>query len=195
MSPILDSIGSVKAFGWGKILSSTAYESIATSTVGSGGSSYVEFTSIPQTFTHLQIRGIARSTFNNGSDGVGLVIQFNSDTTTNYGEHHLDGDGSSATAGATINTATPQPNISAGSGLGANIFGASVIDILDYKNTNKYKTVRGLTGYDNNGSGRARLASSLWRSSSAVTGILLKPGGTGNFVQYSSFALYGIKGE
>ena len=39
----------------------TDYESIATVSVGSGGAADVEFTSIPGTYTHLQIRWIARS--------------------------------------------------------------------------------------------------------------------------------------
>jgi hypothetical protein len=34
------------------------FESIATVSVGSGGAADVEFTSIPATYTHLQIRGI-----------------------------------------------------------------------------------------------------------------------------------------
>ena len=39
---------------------STSYESIATVTVGSGGAANVEFTSIPGTYTHLQIRMLGR---------------------------------------------------------------------------------------------------------------------------------------
>ena len=46
-----------------------SYESIATVTVGSGGSSYIEFTSIPGTYTHLQIRGILRNTGSSSSQG------------------------------------------------------------------------------------------------------------------------------
>jgi hypothetical protein len=47
-------------------LVTTSYESIATVTVGGGGSATIDFTSIPATYTHLQIRGIARSTNGNG---------------------------------------------------------------------------------------------------------------------------------
>jgi hypothetical protein len=42
-------------------LVTTSYESIATVTVGGGGAATVAFTSIPATYTHLQIRGIGRS--------------------------------------------------------------------------------------------------------------------------------------
>ena len=70
------------------------------------------------------------------------------------------------------------------------IFGTFIVDILDYANTNKYKTMRALDGFDANGSGYAVLWSGNWRSTSAVSTITIT-GGT--FAQYSSFALYGIK--
>ena len=47
MSPILESIGSVKGFGWGALLSSTAFESIA-SAVGTGSSGTITFSSCVQ---------------------------------------------------------------------------------------------------------------------------------------------------
>jgi predicted patatin/cPLA2 family phospholipase len=76
---------------------------------------------------------------------------------------------------------------------GANIFGAGVIDILDYANTNKYKTVRALSGHDNNGSGYVNFESGLWMSTSAITSIKLFTAGN-VYAQYTQFALYGIKG-
>ena len=76
----------------------------------------------------------------------------------------------------------------------ANSFGAYVVDVLDYANTNKYKTVRTLGGKDLNGSGQEGLYSNLWKNTNAITDITLKVVGGSNFVQYSHFALYGIKG-
>ena len=76
-----------------------SYESIETVTVGSGGSATVSFTSIPATYTHLQIRGIARTATN-----VSLGLQFNSDTGSNYSRHFLNGNGSSAASGGAANT-------------------------------------------------------------------------------------------
>jgi hypothetical protein len=73
-----------------------------------------------------------------------------------------------------------------------NMFGAGVIDILDYANTNKYKTSRLLGGEDLNGSGRVYLMSSNWQKTTAITQIDLSFE-TGNCMQYSQFALYGIK--
>jgi hypothetical protein len=65
---------------------------------------------------------------------------------------------------------------------------------LDYASVNKNKTVRTLTGIDNNGSGFLTVFSGAWlNSSSPVNSITLVPQSTYNFVQYSQFSLYGIK--
>jgi hypothetical protein len=48
-------------------------------------------------------------------------------------------------------------------------------------------------GFDANGSGYVSLGSGLWMNTAAVTSIKLSPY-SGTFVQYTQFALYGIKG-
>jgi hypothetical protein len=84
-------------------------------------------------------------------------------------------------------------------------FGVSVIDILDYGSTTKAKTMRCLYGGDTNGVGASGyiptvgLGSGGWYKNSssvyeAVSTILLYPEYGTLFTQYSSFALYGIKG-
>jgi hypothetical protein len=162
----------------------TSYESIQTVTVGSGGATDITFSSIPATFTHLQIRFLARS-----SGSPDTKVQYNSDTTTsNYRTHLLYGDGSSATASTLANTAYVGYIATA-----SNTFGAGVIDVLNYTNTNKYKTAKSLAGYDANGSGYIILYSHFWMSTSAISSIKIYPD-SGNFTQYSQFALYGIKG-
>jgi hypothetical protein len=167
------------------------YESIATVTVGATSVASVEFTSIPSTYQHLQIRAMGRISGATNSDN--LVLQFNSDTAGNYNSHYLYGDGSSAAAGAETGSQTSAiTGRLSGANLSSGIFGVSVIDILDYANTNKYTTNRTLCGVDANGSGIVMLESSLWRNTAAVTSIKLF--GSSNLVQYSSFALYGIKG-
>jgi hypothetical protein len=76
----------------------------------------------------------------------------------------------------------------------ANAFGCYVFDILDYTSTNKNKTVRGIGGADVNGSGNAHVTSGAYLANTAITDIQFFTNGNFNFVQYSSFALYGIKG-
>jgi hypothetical protein len=76
----------------------------------------------------------------------------------------------------------------------ANAYGVSIVDILDYANTNKYKTFRSLAGQDqNSSSGRIVFVSGLWQSTSAITTLDLNLE-SGLWNQYSSVALYGIKG-
>jgi len=171
-----------------------SYESISTTVVGAGGSSSITFSSIPSTYKHLQIRAIARSA-RSGVDRDGIWLQVNGDTANNYNSHILYGNGSSA--GVYVPSAMPQMQIGigcAGATAPANTFGSQIIDVLDYLDTNKNKTFRGLSGVDNNGAGEVDFASGLWRSTSAITSLTIKNESGTNFQQYSSFALYGIKG-
>lgn len=171
----------------------TSFESIATTTVGAGGAANVTFSSIASTWTHLQIRCFAETDRASGLSD--MQVQLNSDTATNYSWHSLVGSGAAASASSGTSTAfmVLGSNSVPSSGAQPNIYNGLIIDILDYKDTNKNKTLRGLGGNDANGSGYISLNSGNWRSTSAITSIKLYPD-TGNFKQYSSFALYGIKG-
>ena len=176
-----------------------SYESIATVTVGAGGSSSISFTSIPSTYTHLQIRYIGQT--NRGTYGVeSFKIQVGNgsvDTGSNYTRHYLLGDGSSASANADTSKTYWEGVNDFGTTTGGT-FGAGVIDVLDYANTSKYKTLRKMGGVDLNGTiagvgGNASLVSSVWMSSSAINIITISA--ISNTLQnYSQFALYGIKG-
>jgi hypothetical protein len=167
-----------------------SYESIATYTVGGTAQDSIEFTSIPATYTHLQLRYIARTNRNEPDDG--FSIQFNGDTTAaNYKYHYFAGSGAIRYSGN-----DPEMNVPyvGAANAAANIFGIGICDILDYRNTNKNTTVRILGGHDRNGGGWTALNSGLWRNTAAVTSLKIQTNALGNFVQYSSFALYGIKG-
>lgn len=158
-----------------------SYESISTVTVGSGGAASIDFTSIPSTYKHLQIRYTSTGT------GTGNeIIRFNSDSGSNYSWHVLYGNGSSALAAAGSST-----TFSYLGNINSSAPNAGVIDLLDYANTSKYKTMRVLCGTDTNSSGEIGLFSGVWQSTSAITSVTIS---FSNIAQYSSFALYGIKG-
>ena len=167
-----------------------SYESIATVTPNG---SDVTFSSIPQTYKHLQIRALARTTRNDASVDT-VYLRFNGDTGNNYNVHTLLGSGSGSPSSAFYSAPTVlwghsnTPTILAS----ANMFSASIIDILDYTNTSKLTTTRTLGGADRNGDGTVELLSGLWRNTAAITSIRLFA--EGNFVNGSHFALYGIKG-
>jgi len=163
------------------------YESIQTVSLGSATST-ITFSSIPSTFKHLQIRWTA----NQATSATMLNIRVNSDTSsTTYAIHSLTGNGASVGS----NNAAPVQYIrqlrSGGISATANIFSVGIIDILDYTDTNKYKTFRMLGGTDLNGSGTADLESGLWMNTAAITQLELFA--TNNFNQYTTFELYGIR--
>jgi hypothetical protein len=163
----------------------TDFYQIATTTVGSGTSAQIVFNSIPQIYTHLQLRGIKANTFG-GSSGCNFT--FNNDTAANYASHLLYSDTNTVYSFAGPNgSALPLGNNSGGS----SYFGMFVVDILDYRNTNKFKTVRYFSGYQTSGGSEIENGSGLWRSTSAVNEIRINAA-TYNFRQYSSFQLYGV---
>jgi hypothetical protein len=176
----------------GVAASLTDYESIATVTVGAGGTSSIDFTSITSSYSHLQIRFIART--NRATNPDYFNLRFNSDSGANYSAHLLSGNGSAASASAyTTQNQIYLDGGATGAGQLSNNFAVGVLDILDYSNTNKNKTSRHLLGYDNNGSGVVYLSSGRWGSNSAISTITLTSGSGSTIQQYSSFALYGIK--
>lgn len=173
----------------------TDFYQIATTTL-TGNQTSVTFSSIPQDYTHLQLRVMARTTGQAEVNGF-AHIELNSDTGTNYSNHYVSGNGSSASS---LGFATQSPYYlmmcayTTGQSASASIFGVGITDFLDYANTNKYKTVRCLTGMDNNSTaGRVYLSSTNWRNTNAITSIKIIPGEATNFVQYSRFDLYGVK--
>ena len=179
------------------ILPYGAYESIATAT-GTGSAGSITFSSIPSTFKHLQIRCMAKDTAT-GNGQYSLLMQLNGDTGDNYTLHRIVGSGATATA----NGLTGLPYLIMLGGMTgsaaaiANMMAVSLIDILDYTSTTKYKTMRALSGYDTNGHATNLqdivLSSSVWLNTSAITSITFIPDTTG-FTTSSTFALYGIKG-
>lgn len=162
-----------------------AFEAIASTTLSSTGT--VTFSSIPGTYEHLQLRVYARAS--GGFLATNLQIRLNNDSNTNYADHRLNGDGSVASvASSTASTIITAGRISA-STAGSNRYGCSIIDILDYASTSKYKTVRTISGNDNNGSGDAVFHSGLWLSTSAVTQLDVVT----SCVSGSVFSLYGLR--
>jgi hypothetical protein len=173
---------------------SGAYDSIATTTLGSSASS-VTFSSIPSTYTHLQVRAIVRST-TGGTAQDEVQLTMNSDTGSNYAYHFIYGNGGSAVAAAASSQTYIRSAFAPRASATANSFGGLVIDILDYTNTSKNTTIRSLAGGDlNNTEGLIALCSGLWMNTAAITSLTFKPESGNSFPQYTQFALYGIRGN
>ena len=188
--PIVGQFGSLAGLG-SLILPGGAMESIATVTVGSGGSTSVVFDNISGSFQHLQLRWIARGTRSATSDS--LLVQFNSSSTNHWQYHDLYGDGATA---ASINASGPGGtcylgNATAATAL-ASTFGSGITDILDFSSTTKNKTVRYFQGFDRNGAGTVSIGSGAFFTTSAITKMTITTA-NGNIDQYSTFALYGVR--
>ena len=163
-----------------------AYDALATVTVPSGGAASITFAGIPTGYKHLQLRALTRGTYAAG--GLSTYLNLNGTGTSGW-RHHLYGNGSTASAYAdsgAYGTIGGEP----GSTIASNIFGGIVIDILDYTAT-KNKVMRYLSGFDANGSGEIVFGSANSTVTNPITSIALTT--DGNFAEYSSYALYGIK--
>lgn len=125
------------------------------------------------------------------SGDVDSYITFNSSTSDYVYYHQVYAYGSTAYAGADTSTT----NKMAGAyGYGTTYPSAAIIDILDFASTSKNKVIRTLNGVDWNTGGFVGLRSAMWKPSTptAITSITLTPN-SGNWGQYTSIALYGIK--
>lgn len=173
------------------------YESIATVTA-TGSETTLTFTSIPQTYKHLQIRGLGRYAGNAFNFTIGLRIRFNGDTSNNYSWHRFTGDGASTSAVGYTATNGYWASSAAGGGVASNIYGAAIADILDYSSTTKLTTMLYYAGTEANAgstSFETSIGGSAWYSSNAVTSVSIgftDAGGTA--AAGSTFALYGIRG-
>ena len=175
-----------------RVGANNSYESIATTVVGSGGSGTITFSSIPSTYQHLQIRVLARG--NNANTFDSFYVRFNGDSGNNYTLRRVLGDGTNTNSDSISPYSALRGTEITGSTATASIFGASIVDIIDYSSTVKNKTGRILGGYDRNVGGWIGLVSGIWTNTAAITDITITPVFGTSFSEYSSFALYGIKG-
>jgi hypothetical protein len=174
----------------------TSFESIATAT-GTGSSATITFSSIPATYKHLQLRVLARDAGATDNPANSTIIRLNNTTTNSYTWHYLTGNGSAVSSvgygfGPTGGDGYIQA-LTTGGGTAANIMGVGIINIADYSNTSKLKTMTAVSGIEQNGDGRTTVTSILFNSTNAINRIDLVGTG-GNFTTTSVFSLYGITG-
>jgi hypothetical protein len=189
--PIISSKGGLSSSGYGQfayaanLAPTNSYFPIASYTVPATAQASIIFAGIPQTFSHLQIRMMAIYT---GTVGSGFIA-FNGDNASgNYSYHQLLADGSTTGSGGLASQ--NQGKFTGGAGTSPAAPNVMVMDILDYANTNKYKTTRALYSWDSNGSGYVEFNSNNWRSTSAITSIVLTP--ANSFAQYTNISIYGV---
>lgn len=149
----------------------------------------ISLTNIPATFTHLELRIYGRSA-DTGTTPRQIYVNFNGDSASNYSGHYFFADGANPAPGSALSTIYGAVGAMPASGSNSAIYGISVLSILDYTNTNKYKTLKGLSGTDLNGAGSVSLSSGSWRNTATINSIQLLT--EGNFAVGTHIDLYGI---
>jgi len=168
---------------------SNTYTLIASSTVGAGGASSIDFTSIPSTYTDLVVKTSARSTAAVGAAAAYVVLNFNG-TTGSKTYRRLYGLGSSAGSDSgTLALAGTTP----GANATANTFGNHEFYIPNYTSSNnKSVSIDAVSENNSSTDNELDLVAFLWSNSASITQINLTLS-QGNFAQYSSAYLYGVK--
>lgn len=157
------------------------YEKIATTTLGSAASS-IDFTSIPATYTDLRIVFVGTA-----ATSVRTSFRFNSDSSTNYSQTFIYGDGSAATSARNTNTNQlfPVTNLS------STIPSMLTLDIFSYAGST-FKTSLMTGSFDKNGTGTVDRLVGLYRSTSAITTIKIFDLFGDTFAIGTTATLYGI---
>jgi hypothetical protein len=167
------------------------YNLIGSATVGSGGSASIDFTSIPTTYTDLLIKGSFRLDVADGSFARKSVLLKINGALTNMSSKGLYSLGSSGTGtfSTTTISAWGDSNLAT-----ASTFSNYELYIPNYQSSN-YKSTSMDSALENNSSNDygLLLLASLWSNTAAITSLSLIPDTTGNFVQYTTAYLYGIK--
>jgi len=177
-----------------------SFDAIAT-VVANGSTSAYTFSNIPQNYTALQIRCVARSSSATQYDNVGIT--FNTDTSTSanyYGHQYYGGPSTGALgvggSGGTSYTTPFYGPVTSAATLPANTYGHGVVDIYDYSLNNKFKSFKCSTGVDGTtgtGVGYYIFRSGIWNNTAAITAVNLYSQNAANWVAGTTFALYGMK--
>lgn len=204
--PIIGSLAGASAKGLGGLMTFgpiflSSYESISTVYLSDSNASTVDFTNIPQTFAHLELRYSAASDrTNNFLDDVNVRFGNGSiDTGSNYHYRTFGKEGNGGgdfmtqvTGGASV----MQSGLCVG-GSQSNDHqnGIGIFSIPNYTSTNIFKVIHGPMGFSTNSSSQTNrygLFQGGWASTNAITHIRLTLANS-NWLRYSHFALYGLK--
>lgn len=170
---------------------------LETTLISNNSTSSISFTNLGSysAYKHLQLRGVIQTQRSGSTSDVG-VLRFNGDTGTNYTWHWLDGNGTSVVSEGFATRAYARIDEVATNATASTAFTPIIIDILDFSNTSKNKTVRMFFGHPTTpgGSRVIQLASSVWMSTSAITSLSLDfTLSVNNYSAGSRLSLYGIK--
>lgn len=162
---------------------------ISTVTVDAAGSGTVNFASIPSGFTDLLLVCSTRTNYANNY--VYGAIRFNNDSANNYTIRDLRGNESGVNS-ATQATSFGYVMHSPGTSATASTFGSTSIYIPNYAGATAKSWSQDSVSENNSIYAERGINAGIWTGTAAINSISLFPGGGYNFVQYSTFSLYGI---
>jgi hypothetical protein len=188
---------SAKGYGWSNVVGPselTAYNSIASYTVTSASTSSITFNTIPQTYKHLVVRMSLKVT---GSSLATIWYYPNGNTgSSDYYYYQMYSNGTSRSSGGGSGQ-TGSDTAYVPSASQTNAFGASIMLLPDYTNSTSIKSQQTLTGFAaGSGANFIILRGGAYYgtgSTNPITSLTFTPN-TGSIAQYSTIALYGIKG-
>jgi hypothetical protein len=155
-----------------------------------GSVSFIDFSSIPSTYTDLCLKVSARSSSGGGVGSDGLKLEINN-STANFSNINLYGVSTSVGTGAGssnyIGVIIPTSPAT------ANTFGSAELYFPNYSgSTNKSFSSDGVTENNSASANELDLNANLWSQTAAINQLTLKTLSGSSFVQYTSAYLYGI---
>lgn len=167
-------------------MATNTYVALETTTLGSN-TQYVEFTSIPQTYTDLIIVCNAKDSGGGTVNTNAQVGNSTYDTGSNYSWTWLGGSGTTAASGRGSNVSSYYTGA-----ISTTSNSPTILQFMNYANTTTYKTMLSRNSLADASSGQSVSAwVGLWRSTAAINQIRVFPGGQ-TFAAGSTFTLYGI---
>jgi hypothetical protein len=168
------------------------FSKLATVAVGAGGSATISFTNIPQNYKDLCIKISARNT--NSANNRQIRLTLNNVSSGQYSYRNLFGDGGGVTASTESSVTSMFAVLQPAGTSTSNTFGNTEFYFPNYTSSNnKSISFDGVT--ENNASeAYTNLNGGIWANTSSIISIQLVTN-SGNFAQYSTATLYGIRAE
>ena len=158
------------------------YEPIATTTLGSATNS-ITFSSISSAYTDLRLVLLSF-----GDNSAGPRLRLNNDSTSLYSYTYMYGTGSGVVSGRASSTDVIATHYA--TGYPTDYPPMLTVDFFNYAGSTN-KTMLLTTSMDKNGSGEVNRAVALYRSTSAISSILISRA-SGNYIAGTTATLYGI---
>ncbi len=170
----------------------TSFVLLSSVTVGAGGSAYVEFTGISQSYEDLLVKASVRHAASSINSNFNFQM---SGITTGYTARNWIADfyGSATSGAETANRADGARQYANGSNALANLFTSLDFYFPNYtSSSHKIVYIDGAQSHSNSSDATITQNSVLLQNTSAITSLKFYEVSSANISQYSTFYLYGI---